>query len=198
MRALWLLTLLVAGALADHHHEEDCDCPGGSRWGSIAARTSTQEADINRVAGRIEALAGRMQANIDNFKNKMLPDFRDMVFRVNEIQGNPFSSLCKVFSIVKDGFVTITQNSGLYNPNNCQSSFKKKIPQFPNVEPMSFLNIINLKLAGNGCEKRHYQCGGDEPRCISDLLVCDGSPDCPNGSDEDEDTCRESIHFHNL
>lgn len=45
--------------------------------------------------------------------------------------------------------------------------------------------------AGNGCEKRHYQCGDDARTCIGDILVCDGSPDCPNGSDEDEDTCRK-------
>ena len=49
------------------------------------------------------------------------------------------------------------------------------------------------QLQGNGCESRHYQCGGNTPYCISDLLTCDGSNDCPNGSDESEETCHNPI-----
>nr|CAJ00866.1 extracellular hemoglobin linker L2 precursor [Arenicola marina] len=35
------------------------------------------------------------------------------------------------------------------------------------------------------CKKyREFQCGGDHPKCISNLLVCDGDNDCDNGADE--------------
>lgn len=45
------------------------------------------------------------------------------------------------------------------------------------------------KLTGNGCEKREFQCGGVSPQCVSNLLVCDGSADCDNGHDEDDNVC---------
>jgi hypothetical protein len=49
------------------------------------------------------------------------------------------------------------------------------------------------ELEGNGCEARHYQCGGNTPYCISDLLTCDGTKDCENGSDESEELCHNPI-----
>jgi hypothetical protein len=39
-------------------------------------------------------------------------------------------------------------------------------------------------LAEPTCEDNEYQCGGDDPQCISNLFVCDGRPDCRNGEDE--------------
>jgi len=42
----------------------------------------------------------------------------------------------------------------------------------------------------SGCDDRtQFQCGGDMPKCISRLLVCDSKNDCPNGADE-TDQCR--------
>nr|ABB71124.1 extracellular hemoglobin linker L4 subunit precursor [Lumbricus terrestris] len=34
------------------------------------------------------------------------------------------------------------------------------------------------------CDEHEYQCGGDDPQCVGDLLVCDGITDCRNGDDE--------------
>jgi len=44
-------------------------------------------------------------------------------------------------------------------------------------------------LEGSGCNSHQFQCGGDAHRCISDLLVCDGTPDCANEHDEDSNVC---------
>lgn len=43
--------------------------------------------------------------------------------------------------------------------------------------------VVNLE--GNGCAKREFQCGSDNPQCIGALLVCDGVKDCRNGHDEE-------------
>lgn len=42
-----------------------------------------------------------------------------------------------------------------------------------------------IRLEGNGCADREYQCGSDNPQCIGALLVCDGVKDCRNGADEE-------------
>lgn len=42
-----------------------------------------------------------------------------------------------------------------------------------------------VRLEGNGCRKREFQCGTDNPQCIGRLLVCDGVKDCRNGHDEE-------------
>lgn len=128
MGALWLmLVALVSCAWADHH----CICPGSRQAANVAAKAEAQEARLNRLAGRVEAVAEKLRVGGERVKH-FLENFRELEFRV-------------------DG------------------------------------------LEGNGCEKRHYQCGGDTPYCISDILTCDGSPDCPNGSDESEDTCHVPI-----
>nr|QQZ02316.1 giant globin linker protein [Platynereis dumerilii] len=127
MSALWLLlgaAALCAIASADHH--ADCSCPGGRQWGSVAAKTDAQEARINRLAGKVEAVAEKLRKGKKRVKN-FLEEFQELEYRVNEIEGN-------------------------------------------------------------GCETRHFQCGGDFPYCISDLLCCDGSNDCPNGADENNAT----------
>ena len=53
------------------------------------------------------------------------------------------------------------------------------------------LNIfMKLDFLGSRCGKNFFQCGGNDPQCVSDLLVCDGQPDCRNGADERD--CGES------
>jgi hypothetical protein len=42
-----------------------------------------------------------------------------------------------------------------------------------------------VRLEGDGCGKREFQCGNDDPQCIGSLLVCDGVKDCRNGHDEE-------------
>lgn len=42
-----------------------------------------------------------------------------------------------------------------------------------------------VRLEGNGCQKKEFQCGTDNPQCIGRLLVCDGIKDCRNGHDEE-------------
>lgn len=42
-----------------------------------------------------------------------------------------------------------------------------------------------IRLEGNGCAKKEFQCGKDDPQCIGRLLVCDGVKDCRNGHDEE-------------
>jgi len=42
-----------------------------------------------------------------------------------------------------------------------------------------------VRLEGDGCGKREFQCGSDNPQCIGALLVCDGVKDCRNGHDEE-------------
>jgi hypothetical protein len=42
-----------------------------------------------------------------------------------------------------------------------------------------------VTLEGDGCGKREFQCGSDDPQCIGTLLVCDGIKDCRNGHDEE-------------
>lgn len=39
-------------------------------------------------------------------------------------------------------------------------------------------------LEDDTCDDHFYQCGGDDPQCISDLFVCDHHKDCRNGEDE--------------
>jgi hypothetical protein len=41
-----------------------------------------------------------------------------------------------------------------------------------------------VRIEGNGCGKKQFQCGSDDPQCIGNLLVCDGVKDCRNGQDE--------------
>lgn len=42
-------------------------------------------------------------------------------------------------------------------------------------------------MKGYGCKKDgELQCGGDKPKCISRLLICDKEKDCPNGIDESQ------------
>lgn len=42
-----------------------------------------------------------------------------------------------------------------------------------------------VRLEGNGCKPKQFQCGTDNPQCIGRLLVCDGIKDCRNGHDEE-------------
>jgi len=42
-----------------------------------------------------------------------------------------------------------------------------------------------VRIEGNSCAKREFQCGSDNPQCIGALLVCDGVKDCRNGHDEE-------------
>jgi hypothetical protein len=42
-----------------------------------------------------------------------------------------------------------------------------------------------VRLEGNGCEPKEFQCGTDNPQCIGRILVCDGIKDCRNGHDEE-------------
>uniref|UniRef100_A0A0P4VMV3 Linker l3b n=1 Tax=Glossoscolex paulistus TaxID=1046353 RepID=A0A0P4VMV3_9ANNE len=39
-------------------------------------------------------------------------------------------------------------------------------------------------LAEPTCKEPDFQCGHDDPQCISNLFVCDGRKDCRNGGDE--------------
>jgi hypothetical protein len=39
---------------------------------------------------------------------------------------------------------------------------------------------------GTGCREDFFQCGGNDPQCVNNLLVCDGLKDCRNGADEVE------------
>ncbi len=59
----------------------------------------------------------------------------------------------------------------------------------PFRERHSYMICMIIVYAGNGCDRRQFQCGGDQKKCISDLLVCDGSNDCANGYDEDPGVC---------
>ena len=43
---------------------------------------------------------------------------------------------------------------------------------------------MKRNFSGVRCRKDFFQCGGNDPQCVSDLLVCDGQPDCRNGADE--------------
>jgi hypothetical protein len=49
---------------------------------------------------------------------------------------------------------------------------------------LSFEHRVS-QLEEDTCEEHHYQCGGDDPECVSRLLVCDGVEDCRNGADEE-------------
>nr|QQZ02317.1 giant globin linker protein [Platynereis dumerilii] len=129
MSALWLL--LGAAALSAITSAEECVCPGSRQASSVVSRANAQELRVNRLAGRIEAVADRLRTGGERVKT-FLGEFRELEYRVDQLEGN-------------------------------------------------------------GCEPRHYQCGGDTPYCVSDLLTCDGSNDCPNGSDENEDTCHIPI-----
>lgn len=42
-----------------------------------------------------------------------------------------------------------------------------------------------VRLEGDGCGKREFQCGSDDPQCVGALFVCDGIKDCRNGHDEE-------------
>jgi len=42
-----------------------------------------------------------------------------------------------------------------------------------------------VRLEGDGCGDREFQCGSDNPQCVGALLVCDGVKDCRNGHDEE-------------
>lgn len=57
------------------------------------------------------------------------------------------------------------------------------------IDPKRMQRGLSLRarvdaLAGSSCDDEHYQCGGNDPQCISNLLVCDGEKDCRNGEDE--------------
>ena len=45
------------------------------------------------------------------------------------------------------------------------------------------------------CRPKHFKCvvGGDRhgKRCVANILVCDGTNDCMDGSDEDPNLCSE-------
>lgn len=43
-----------------------------------------------------------------------------------------------------------------------------------------------VKIEGTGCDSTDFQCGGSDPQCVGNLLVCDGIKDCRNGADETE------------
>jgi hypothetical protein len=45
---------------------------------------------------------------------------------------------------------------------------------------------------GTGCRKDYFQCGGNDPQCVNNLLFCDGHKDCRNGADEED--CKLPIH----
>jgi hypothetical protein len=47
------------------------------------------------------------------------------------------------------------------------------------------LKVRVQRLEGFHCGKREYQCGGDDPECVSNLFICDGHKDCRNGHDEE-------------
>jgi hypothetical protein len=36
---------------------------------------------------------------------------------------------------------------------------------------------------------RDFRCGTDSIQCVSDLLICDGVPDCFNAADESAELC---------
>lgn len=42
-----------------------------------------------------------------------------------------------------------------------------------------------VRIEGNGCGRKEFQCGSDNPQCVGALLVCDGIKDCRNGHDEE-------------
>jgi len=44
--------------------------------------------------------------------------------------------------------------------------------------------VSNVK--GTGCRDDSFQCGGNDPQCVNNLLVCDGLRDCRNGADEED------------
>nr|4V93_C1 Chain C1, EXTRACELLULAR HEMOGLOBIN LINKER L2 SUBUNIT [Lumbricus terrestris]4V93_C6 Chain C6, EXTRACELLULAR HEMOGLOBIN LINKER L2 SUBUNIT [Lumbricus terrestris]4V93_CD Chain CD, EXTRACELLULAR HEMOGLOBIN LINKER L2 SUBUNIT [Lumbricus terrestris]4V93_CI Chain CI, EXTRACELLULAR HEMOGLOBIN LINKER L2 SUBUNIT [Lumbricus terrestris]4V93_CN Chain CN, EXTRACELLULAR HEMOGLOBIN LINKER L2 SUBUNIT [Lumbricus terrestris]4V93_CS Chain CS, EXTRACELLULAR HEMOGLOBIN LINKER L2 SUBUNIT [Lumbricus terrestris]4V93 len=73
---------------------------------------------------------------------------------------------------------------------------RTKLDEAEKIDPEHFVSEIDArvtKIEGTHCEKRTFQCGGNEQECISDLLVCDGHKDCHNAHDEDPDVCDTSV-----
>lgn len=46
-----------------------------------------------------------------------------------------------------------------------------------------------LRIQPDPCGTYKVSCGGDNPECVHNLLVCDGVNDCSNGHDEDPFVC---------
>jgi Low-density lipoprotein receptor domain class A len=40
-----------------------------------------------------------------------------------------------------------------------------------------------------------FRCGTDSVECVSDLLICDGIPDCHNAADESPSLCDGKFSF---
>lgn len=65
----------------------------------------------------------------------------------------------------------------------------KEIARADEADHAEALSAHLSRLEGGRCQDNEFQCG-KERQCVSTLLVCDGTEDCQNGLDEDEDVCR--------
>jgi hypothetical protein len=45
---------------------------------------------------------------------------------------------------------------------------------------------------------RDFRCGTDSFQCVSDLLICDGVPDCFNAADESTQLCDGQLGFSTI
>ena len=43
------------------------------------------------------------------------------------------------------------------------------------------------------CNSMSFNCTKGTPKCIPELWVCDGEPECSDGSDESQDICGELL-----
>ena len=41
------------------------------------------------------------------------------------------------------------------------------------------------------CNSKSFNCTNGNPKCIPELWLCDGEPECSDGSDESQEICGE-------
>ncbi|KAH3783713.1 uncharacterized protein LOC127842701 [Dreissena polymorpha] len=64
------------------------------------------------------------------------------------------------------------------------TTYLPPIRTYSNITTKSemMLNVTNARVSDTGCRSPNHPCGSGE--CIDTRSVCDGNPDCPDGSDE--------------
>ena len=57
------------------------------------------------------------------------------------------------------------------------------------------LMTLHFPLAKWSCDEKQFQCGKNDPKCITMVQVCNGNRDCSDGSDELPQLCGETLKF---